>query len=157
MFMYIASVKCWILNSCSSLSHLQNEIEYGAEEPPPSPRLQFQQPHSQTGTHSTGTGVPVSSNSFGPAIGGQGVRSVHSDHQAKNSVFSNALSSPVRRSLQHYHLTQGSYSGNNSLPSGNIYRNSDNSNQQGRDPNLPNYNDTSMDMHSDSPDHDSVY
>jgi hypothetical protein len=63
--------------------------------------------------------------------------------QSKNSmVFSNALSSPVRRSLQPYHLEQGGDTG--------YFVNGVN-----RDTNPTASNDSSMDMHSDSPAHDS--
>lgn len=60
------------------------------------PRLSFQQqqPHTLKSGH-------FSSSPILPAKSAQGVRS--GDYQAKNSVFSNALSSPVRQSLQHYH------------------------------------------------------
>ncbi|XWS44814.1 hypothetical protein CRYUN_Cryun15aG0081100 [Craigia yunnanensis] len=81
---------------------MKNELEYGGEEPPTFPRLPLQHPHSQTATQLNSLGAPVPSNPFSSAIVGQGVRS--GDNQVKNSVFSNALSSPVRRSLQHYHL-----------------------------------------------------
>jgi hypothetical protein len=63
--------------------------------------------------------------------------------QSKNSaVFSNALSSPVRRGLQPYNLDQGGDAG--------YFTNGSN-----REPNPTASNDSSMDMHSDSPAHDS--
>ncbi|XP_051114927.1 uncharacterized protein LOC127240344 [Andrographis paniculata] len=131
-------------------TYIQNELDNGTEEPPPSPRLpvpQQQQP-PQTLMQLPQSGLPVvSSNAFGPMTVGQGVRSGNSD-QTKNSVFSNALSSPVRRSLQNYHLSQGGYSANN----GNR-GNENNTNPT----NPPSSNDTSMDMHPDSPGHDSPY
>ncbi|KAA8530962.1 hypothetical protein F0562_005671 [Nyssa sinensis] len=141
------------------IAYIQNEVEYGTEEPPGSPRLPFQQQQSQTAMQLTNSGVPVSSNSFGPVIAGQGLRSGHSDHQAKNSVFSNALSSPVRWSLQHYHLAQGSPYSNNIMPTGNGSRNNESnySHQQNRDSNPPSSNDSSMDMHADSPCQESPY
>lgn len=126
--------------------YMQNELDHGTDEPPPSPRLPFQQQQqSQTAMQTIHSGFPVSSNSSGPA----NTRSVNSDNQSKNSVFSNALSSPIRRSLQHYHLMQGGQSANN------VMRNNENNGSQSRDPNPPSSNDTSMDMHADSPDHDS--
>ncbi|XP_022739391.1 uncharacterized protein LOC111291725 [Durio zibethinus] len=132
------------------LSYLQNELEDG-EEPPMSPRLPLQHPHSQTAIQLNNLGAPVSFNPFSSAIIGQGVRS--GDNQVKNSVFSNALSSPVRRSLQHYHLAQGGYNSNNVLPSVNGQCNNENhSHQQNRDGNTPSSND-SMDMHADGPGH----
>ncbi|CAK9187837.1 unnamed protein product [Ilex paraguariensis] len=139
-------------------SIVHNELEYGAEDPPLSPRLPLQNHHSQTAMHLTNSGIPVTSNSFGPATGGQTIRSGHSD-QVKNSVFSNALSSPVRRSLQHYHLTQGGHSSNNVMSSGNGARNIENGylHHQNRDSNTPSSNDSLMDMHADSPCHESPY
>ena len=117
-----------------------------------SPRLSSQHPHSQTATQLNNLGAPVSSNPFSSAMFGQAVRS--GDNQVKNSVFSNALSSPVRRSLQHYHLAQGGYNSNNVLSSVNGQRNieSNYSHQQNRDANCPSSND-SMDMHADTPGH----
>ncbi|OVA01442.1 hypothetical protein BVC80_509g12 [Macleaya cordata] len=137
------------------LTYLQNELDYSGEEPSMSPRLQ----HSQPTMNIMNSGGHVSSGSFGPATVGQGPRSGHSDHQAKNSVFSNALSSPVRRSLQHYHLSQGAFHPNNVMPAGNVTRSNENSfpHHQSRDSNSPSSNDSSMDMHADSPDHDSAY
>ncbi|KAE8655899.1 putative S-acyltransferase [Hibiscus syriacus] len=136
------------------VAYLQNELEYGGEELPMSPRLPLQHMHSQTPTQLNSLGAHVSSNPLSSAITGQGVRS--GDNQGKNSVFSNALSSPVRRSLQHYHLTQGGYNSNNVLSSLNGQRNNESNypHHQNRDANSPSPNDC-MDMHSDSPAHDS--
>ncbi|KAE8706922.1 putative S-acyltransferase [Hibiscus syriacus] len=136
------------------VAYLQNELEYGGEEAPMSPRLPLQHPYSQTPTQLNSLGAPVSCNPFSSAIAGQGSRS--GDNQVKNSVFSNALSSPVRRSLQHYHVTQSSYNSNNVLSSLNGQRNNESNypHQQNRDANSPISNDC-MDMHSDSPAHDS--
>ncbi|GFP93317.1 hypothetical protein PHJA_001476100 [Phtheirospermum japonicum] len=117
------------------IAYLQNELDHGLDEPPPSPRLppqQQQQP--QTLMQLPHSGPLISSNAFGPATHGQ----------TKSSVFSNALSSPVRQSLQNYHLSQGGYSSNNAT-------------NQTRDNNPLSSNDTSMDMHADSPSHDSPY
>ncbi|XP_007048173.2 PREDICTED: uncharacterized protein LOC18611711 [Theobroma cacao] len=138
------------------VAYLQNELEYGGEEPPMSPRLPLQHPHSQTATQLNNLVGPISSNPFSSAMVGQGVRS--GDNQGKNSVFSNALSSPVRRSLQHYHLAQGGYNSNNVLSSVNGQRNNESnySHQQNRDANSPSSND-SMDMHGDSPGHGFSY
>ncbi|PIN26883.1 hypothetical protein CDL12_00376 [Handroanthus impetiginosus] len=116
------------------IAYIQNELDI-AESPP-----------SQTGPHSTYSGTQVSSNAFGSATIGQEPRSGNSD-QTKNSGFSNALASPVRRSLQNYHLS----------PGGNYTRSSESNCNQIRDPNPQSSNDTSMDMHADSPGHDSPY
>ncbi|KAL5751916.1 hypothetical protein ACOSP7_022091 [Xanthoceras sorbifolium] len=133
------------------VTYLQNELEYGSEEPPLSPRLPIQHQHSQTTLNNLG--LPVASNTCVPAAVGPGVRSGQPDQQPKNSVFSNALSSPVRRSLQHYHLTQGGYQ----MPTGNGHRNSEpnNAHHQNRDANSP--SSESMDMHADSPGHEFTY
>ncbi|KAE8666600.1 exocyst complex component 2-like [Hibiscus syriacus] len=88
-----------------------------------------------------------------------GTRLDHSDQQSKNLVFSNALSSPVLRSLQHYHIAQDGYCPNGGLPSGNGARNNEPSFLQNRtrDSNPLSSNDTLMDMHADSPSHESTY
>ncbi|XWS29434.1 hypothetical protein CRYUN_Cryun24cG0029400 [Craigia yunnanensis] len=77
------------------------------------------------------------------------------DYQAKNCVFSNALSSPVCRTLQHYHSVQGGYHSNNVVSSANGRRNNETAytHQQNREANSPSANDC-MDMHADSPGHD---
>ncbi|KAG6776230.1 hypothetical protein POTOM_019736 [Populus tomentosa] len=69
----------------------------------------------------------------------QGTRSEHCDQQPKNTVFSNALSSPIRRSLQNYHITQGGYCPQGGSPSGNGTRNNEPNflQHQNRDPNPP--------------------
>lgn len=111
-----------------------------------SPRLPFQQYQNyQTAMHQ-GVSVPV--NPSCPAPAPQGVRAGYPDHQPKNSVFANALSSPVRRSLQNSHLGQGGYYPNNIIPPANGGRNVENgfSHQHYRDS-----DDSSMDMHADSP------
>jgi len=119
------------------------------------------QQNSQTAMH-TNFGGSIASNAFGATVAGQGIRAGQPDQQAKNSVFSNALSSPIRRSLQPYHLAQGSFPSGNIMSSGNGNgngtRNSEMSypNGQNRDSNSSNSNDC-MDMHSDSPGHDFSY
>ncbi|KAF9612214.1 hypothetical protein IFM89_038636 [Coptis chinensis] len=126
-------------------SYLQNELDYGGEEPQMSPRHPYQHQQTQSTMHFQNSGVQVSSGSLGSATAGQGVRSGHGDHQAKNSVFANALSSPVRRSIQHYHLSQGARTNENS------------SHLQSRDSNTFSGNDSSMDMNADSPGADNSY
>ncbi|XP_012469935.1 uncharacterized protein LOC105787885 [Gossypium raimondii] len=130
------------------VAYLQNELEYGGDEPPMSPRLPLQHPHSQAPMQSNNLGAPVLSNPLSSVNVGQGVRP--GDNQVKNSVFSNALSSPVRRSLQPYHLAQGSYNSNNILSSVNGQRNNESNycHQQNREANSPSSNDC-MDMHAD--------
>ncbi|KAL3613479.1 hypothetical protein CASFOL_042742 [Castilleja foliolosa] len=111
-----------------------NELDHGSDEPPPSPRLPPQQQQSQTLMQLPHLGTLVSTNALGLATHGQ----------TKSSVFSNALSSPMRQSLQNYHVPQGGHTSNNTT-------------NQTRDDNPPSSNDTSMDMHADSPGHDSPY
>ncbi|CAN0928349.1 hypothetical protein LINGRAHAP2_LOCUS36440 [Linum grandiflorum] len=108
------------------LNYIQNEMDYsgGEEQPSMSPRAQPQniQPFPAS---------VLSSGSSGPT----GLSQVssraadHCDHQSKNSVFSNALSSPVRRSLQNYHIAQGGggglYQAGGGSPPGNGPRNND--------------------------------
>ncbi|XP_022751004.1 uncharacterized protein LOC111299811 [Durio zibethinus] len=135
-------------------AYLQNELEYGAEESPMSPRLSFQHQHPQTATHPNTLGAPFCSTPISPATITQGIRS--GDYQAKNSVFSNALSSPVRRSLQQYHSVQGGYNSNNVVSAASGPRNNETNNyihQQNREANSPGTTDC-MDMHADSPGRD---
>ncbi|KAF8411597.1 hypothetical protein HHK36_004154 [Tetracentron sinense] len=141
------------------LAYLQNELDCSGEEPSVSPRLPFQHQSSQPTMHFINSGASVSSNSFGPTTVGQGPRSVQSDHQAKNSVFSSALSSPVRRSLQNYHLDQGASCPNNVMSSGNGAQNNETHfpHHPNRDPNSLSSNDSSMDMNADSPFQESPY
>ncbi|KAH9331008.1 hypothetical protein KI387_003116, partial [Taxus chinensis] len=114
----------WILRSQESGSrltvadiygYLQNELDYGGDvEVPMFPASQLQnQPHSQQQNPFPLMNSQVSSGVASQAISGQGTRIGLSD-QNKHSVFSNALSSPVRRSLQPFHMAQGGYySGSN--------------------------------------------
>ncbi|XP_057972897.1 uncharacterized protein LOC131161271 [Malania oleifera] len=140
------------------LTYLQNELDFCGEDPSMSPRVPLQHQHSQPTVHFMNSGFLVSAGSSGPTAG-QGTRSEHIDHQSKNSVFSNALSSPVRRSLQHYHLSQGGYNLSSGPPSANGGRNSEPNfvPLQNRDANPPSSNDSSMDMHADSPGNESAY
>ncbi|KAF7129794.1 hypothetical protein RHSIM_Rhsim10G0147500 [Rhododendron simsii] len=127
------------VNTIDVVTYLQNELEYGLEE----------HQHPQTAMHLANTSFPVSSTSFGPTTAAQGPRSAHFDHhQPKTSVFSNALSSPVRRSLQQCHLPQGNYFANNVMQSGNGARNNETLSPNNL---IRDSNDLSMDMHSDSP------
>jgi hypothetical protein len=66
-----------------------------------SPRAPVQHQQSQLAMHVANSGFPVSSGSFGLTVtaAGLGIRSEHCDQQPKNSVFSNALSSPLHQSL----------------------------------------------------------
>ncbi|KAJ6814713.1 uncharacterized protein M6B38_137885 [Iris pallida] len=87
------------------ISRIQNEIDYGGEDAAMSPRLHHPQQSPPATMHFPNSGTQATSGMFGQAAVGLAPRPIHSD-QTKNSVFSNALSSPVRRSLQPYHLAQ---------------------------------------------------
>ncbi|CAJ2666449.1 unnamed protein product [Trifolium pratense] len=116
------------------VNYIQNELDYCGEEPSMSPRAppQNQQPQPMMPV----TSFPVTSGSSGQTIAGQGLRSDYSENQPKNSVFSNALSSPVRRNLQLYQIGEG---GNPSFL-----------HNQSRDSNaVSSNNDSAMDMHAD--------
>ncbi|XP_015059498.1 uncharacterized protein LOC107005420 [Solanum pennellii] len=135
------------------MNYLQSELDYNGEDQSMSPRPLPQ--HSQP-LHLANSGFHVSPGPVGVAAPGHGLRSDH-DQQPKNNVFSNALSSPVRRSLQNYHIAQGSHFANNAQPPNATRHNETNSQHPNRDSNGYNSVDASMDMHSDSPGHDSTY
>ncbi|CAM8884158.1 unnamed protein product [Rhodiola kirilowii] len=140
------------VNTGDIMVYLKNEIDYGSEDLTMSTRL------PQNNFQPTNSAAPVSSGLFGSVNAGQGARLGLVDHQTKNSVFSNALCSPMRRNLQHYQLAQGGLSSNNVLPSGMGTRSHENTypSQENRESNSHNSND-SMDMHSESPGHESAY
>ncbi|KAL1540842.1 hypothetical protein AAHA92_25135 [Salvia divinorum] len=60
---------------------MQNELDYGTEEPPSSPRLPLKQPQPNNLMQLPQTGLPISSNSFGPTTAGQGLRVGNSDQR----------------------------------------------------------------------------
>ncbi|CAJ1953190.1 unnamed protein product [Sphenostylis stenocarpa] len=131
------------------LNYIQNELDYCGEEPSMSPRAPLQHHQSQPAMHVPSL-EPVLSASFGQTIAAQGLRTEPGENQPKNSVFSNALSSPIWRSLQHYQIGEGgSYT--NGLSMGNGNRNSEHGfiPQQGRDSIVLSSNDSAMDMHAD--------
>ncbi|KAK8566159.1 hypothetical protein V6N12_059694 [Hibiscus sabdariffa] len=121
------------------LPYLQNELDYGAEESPMSPRPSFHQ-NPQTATHMNALSAPFSSTI------GQGARS--GDYQGKTSEFSNAISSPVRGSLQHHQsVHQVGYHSNNVVSSSSA-----DGHQQNGEANSSIFNDyMDMPMHADSP------
>jgi len=138
----------WLyLKLSNAVVMMQNELDYCGEEPSMSPRTPHQHQNSQP-IPSTNSTFLVSSGSSGLPATGQGTRSEHCDQQSKNTVFSNALSSPVRRSLQNYHIAQGGYCPPGGSLSGNGTRASEPNFLQNhnRDPNLPSSNDSSMDI-----------
>ncbi|MED6197013.1 hypothetical protein PIB30_052753 [Stylosanthes scabra] len=115
------------------LNYIQNEIDYCGEEPSMSPRALPRQYQPQQ-----------------PVMSRQGLCPEHCDNQSKNSVFSNALSSPVRHNLEHYQVgEEGCFS--NGVTIGTNNRNTDQSlfHQQSRECTSFCFNDTAMDMHAD--------
>ncbi|CAL9049113.1 unnamed protein product [Musa banksii] len=134
------------------VTHMQSEMDYAGEDALVSPRSPFQ--HQST-MHVTNSGIQPTSGIFGQPTAGLAPRSGHSD-QAKNSVFSNALSSPVRRSLQPYHFAQGGgFYGNGVLPTGNAESRNHHDPNENRGTNSLGSNDSSMDIHTDSRPHES--
>ncbi|GJR39829.1 chlorophyll A/B binding protein domain-containing protein [Tanacetum coccineum] len=103
------------------------ELDSSVDDPPIPPRISSQQ--NQQHTQITNPFINSSSSSMP-----QGFRPDQSDQPSKNYIFSNALSSPVRRSLQNYHISQEGY----------VVKNND-------------HQDSSMDMHADSTGHDSTH
>ncbi|KAK1406785.1 hypothetical protein QVD17_38393 [Tagetes erecta] len=99
------------------LAYIEAELELSVEDPTIAPRTS--QPNQQVTNPFT-----ISGSSSGP----------HNDQQSRNYIFSNALSSPVRRSLQNYHISQEAHG----------VRNND-------------HQDSSMDMHPDSTGHDPTH
>uniref|UniRef100_A0A7N0T8Z4 Holocarboxylase synthetase n=1 Tax=Kalanchoe fedtschenkoi TaxID=63787 RepID=A0A7N0T8Z4_KALFE len=122
------------------LAYVQNEIEYGLEDPPVSPRVpSYLNP--QVAVQQNNLGAPIT----GPAAIRQGARPGHLDQQAKNPFLSNALSSTVCRSLQN--LTTGpSCRSSPLLPTGNP--NGPNQ-RHNRDSSPPTSNYSMDDMHAD--------
>lgn len=120
------------------MSHIQHEMDYGGTDAHVSPRVHQ---HPQIANPFTNSVAPPATGLYGQTAAGFAPRPSLSD-QSKNTIFSNALSSPVRRSLQNYHLAQGA---------GNGGRNTEpNLAGANRETNSASSNDTSMDMVSDS-------
>ncbi|KAL9234150.1 hypothetical protein vseg_009051 [Gypsophila vaccaria] len=136
------------------LTYLQNELDSCGDEPSMSPRAPVQHHHPQAPTHLASSGFSVSGSSAQTTAAH--VPRPEQEIQAKNLVFSNALSSPVRHNLQHYHLTQGGYYHNGAAAAGNATRSSE-TNFAGLQTRESNSNDSSMDMHQDSPGPESNY
>ncbi|KAI8531572.1 hypothetical protein RHMOL_Rhmol11G0147100 [Rhododendron molle] len=137
------------VNTNDILNYLQTELDYSGEEPSMSPRLPHQNHHLQSTMH----GFPFSSGPSGASNPGSGFQTEHSDPQPKNYVFSNALSSPIRQSLQNYHISQGDYHPTSVQSSVNGFTNNEPNSVQhlNGDSNSFNSNDSSMDMRPDSP------
>eukprot|EP00256_Glycine_max_P065158 XP_025979753.1 uncharacterized protein LOC100801119 isoform X1 [Glycine max] len=118
------------------LSYIQqNELDYCGEEPCMSPRAPLHQQQSQPVMQvTTGAGFPVTTGFSGQTIVGQEVRPEHCDNQSKNSMFSNALSNPVRQIGE-----GGNHPSGLSMGNGN----------QSTDSAAFSSNDSAMDMHAD--------
>ncbi|XP_074563954.1 uncharacterized protein LOC141820526 [Curcuma longa] len=120
------------------VAHIQNEMDYAVDDA-------IGSRSSQTTMQMTNSGIQHLSALFGQPTAGLAPRSAHSD-------FSNALSSPVRRSLQPFHLDHGGgfYVNGGGLPTANTEsRNHDPC--QNREANSLDSNYSSMDIHTDSP------
>lgn len=126
------------------LTYIQNELDYSGEEPCVSPTAPQQHQQSQPVMHVTGSGFPVTTGFSGQTIVGQGLGSVHCDNQSKNSVFSNALSNPVRQIGE-----GGNYPSGLSMGSGNRSSEHSSLHQQSRDSAAFSSNDSVMNMHAD--------
>ncbi|KAK3134694.1 hypothetical protein QOZ80_5BG0409530 [Eleusine coracana subsp. coracana] len=114
------------------MAHIQHEMDYGGTDANVATRApQYPQGAGQFG-NSNGQ---LSAVAFAP-------RALNNE-QSKSSIFSNALSSPVRRSLQNYHPAQGQGAANSTRNT-----NETNSGAQHGDTNS---GDTTMDMVSDGP------
>ncbi|KAE8697394.1 TSL-kinase interacting protein 1-like isoform X1 [Hibiscus syriacus] len=102
------------------VAHLQNELEYGAEESPMSPRPSFHQ-NPQTVTHMNASSAPLLSTPISASTIGQGARS--GDYIGKNLEISNAIPNPIRGRLQHYQsVHQVGYHSNNVVSSSSADR-----------------------------------
>ncbi|KAL9323855.1 hypothetical protein ACSQ67_008712 [Phaseolus vulgaris] len=132
------------------LNYIQSELDY-CEEPSMSPRAPLQHHQSQPTMHVPSLGFPVISASFGQTIAAQGLRAEPGENQPKNCVFSNALSSPIRQSLQHYQISEGGCYSNGPSMGGNGNRNTELGflPQEGRESVVVSSNDSAMDMHAD--------
>ncbi|KAM7518658.1 hypothetical protein LguiB_017620 [Lonicera macranthoides] len=133
------------------VTYLRTDLDCCGEDVAP-----MQNQHLQATMHIPN--MASSGSSGAPPGSGQGFQSEHSEQQrSKNDVFSDALSSPVRRSLQNYHIAQRNYY-TNGVQNENGPNGPHSDRHQNRDPNNPvNSSDSSMDMHADSPGHDSSY
>ncbi|XP_074280313.1 uncharacterized protein LOC141605444 [Silene latifolia] len=135
------------------MTYLKNELDYYGDETTMSPRAPVQHHHPPPPTFFSNSGLLVSEPSAQtPAA--QLLRP-EQENQSKSLVFSNALSSPIRRSLQPYHLAQGGYYPNSSP--GTLVARSSETNFAGHQNRESNSNDSSMDMHQDSPGPESNY
>lgn len=137
-------VSCGSLNFWSNhnvhvlLFLLQHEIDYVGTDAHVSPRVPQ---HPQIANPFANSVVPPGTGLYGQSAAGFAPRPSVTD-QSKNTIFSNALSSPVRRSLQNSHTTQGAGNGGRNAEANLAGAN--------REANSTSSNDTSMDMVSDT-------
>ncbi|PKA53818.1 hypothetical protein AXF42_Ash011297 [Apostasia shenzhenica] len=126
--------------------YLQNEIDCGGDDTFQSPRRQHVDCHPQS-TLPFSTSNTQTTGLLASSAAVLAPRQPSHNDQSKNSVFSSALSSPIRRSLQPYHLAQGEeyYTAGGTVPlPATISRSRE-----------AESHDSSMEMHSESPAHDS--
>uniref|UniRef100_A0A0A8Z3A1 Uncharacterized protein n=1 Tax=Arundo donax TaxID=35708 RepID=A0A0A8Z3A1_ARUDO len=86
------------------MAHVQHEMDYGGSDAPVGPRAQ-QYAQSVSGQFGNSSSQIPAGVVYGQASG-LTPRATNNE-QSKNTIFANALSSPVRRSLQNCHPTQG--------------------------------------------------
>lgn len=120
------------------MSHIQHEIDYVGTDAHVSPRVPQ---HPQIANPFANSVVPPGTGLYGQSAAGFAPRPSVTD-QSKNTIFSNALSSPVRRSLQNSHTTQGAGNGGRNAEANLAGAN--------REAISTSSNDTSMDMVSDT-------
>ncbi|KAL6848766.1 hypothetical protein ACP4OV_021349 [Aristida adscensionis] len=123
------------------MAHIQHEMDYGGTDAHVAPRV-YQYPQS-TGQHFGNSSSQLPAGLPGQASG-LAPRAINTE-QSKNAIFSNALSSPVRRSLQNCQPAQVQGPGN-----GDQNNSEANSGVQNRETNSAGSVDTTMDMISDS-------
>ncbi|ERM93527.1 hypothetical protein AMTRI_Chr03g55650 [Amborella trichopoda] len=124
------------------LVYLQNELDYGGEEASVSPARQLQHhPNLNPHMHFPTPSSQMHNVASGQLVSSQAQRAMNQD-QAKNSIFSNALSSPIRRSLQ-----QGGYYSNRRNGSGDSENVGSHGSQSSQ--NEMNNGDSTMDMHEE--------
>ncbi|KAE8720584.1 putative S-acyltransferase [Hibiscus syriacus] len=141
------------MTTADIVAYLQNELEYEAEDFPMSPRPSIDH-NVQTTTHMNTLSAPFSSTPISASIIGMGARPC--DYQGKNLGFSNAISSPIRGSLQHYQSVQVGYQSNNVVSSSSAGRpqshETNHNNQHNGEDDSSIFNDCmDMPMHADSP------
>lgn len=125
---------------------MQNEIDYGGQDAS-SPMLAFQQ-HTQSALNFMNLSLQPSSGISGQASTCSVPRG--NPHQAKCPVSENALPSPACGIPQHGNLVQAGDYYTNSLPTGSIGARNHDANQI-QNHNSLSSNDSSMDVHPDSP------